>query len=194
MKIAAAILAAGESARLGRPKQLVQYRGRSLLRHTIACAVEGGCRPVIVVLGAREQEMRREIEGTPVVPVVNPKWGEGLHSSIRVAVETLPRLEPGARALMLLACDQPRLTPQVVESLCERFDGGARRIVACEYGNTIGVPALFGPSHFAELARLAGPGGAKSVLQAQADEVVRFPWPDGAVDIDREEDISGAGT
>ena len=189
MKVAAVILAAGESARLGRPKQLLAYRGRSLLRHVIGCADEGGCDPVIVVLGARQREMLREIEGTPAQPVINPNWSQGLHSSIRAGAESLPRVAPDARALLLLTCDQPRITPEVVRGLCERFDGAAGRMVACEYADTIGIPALFEQSLFAELAGLSGPGGAKSVLQAHPADVLRFPWPDGAVDIDRAEDI-----
>ncbi len=189
MKIAAVILAAGESARLGRPKQLLAYRGRSLLRHVVECADEGGCDPVIVVLGAREQEMRREIESTPAQPVVNRDWKAGMHSSIRAAIESLPRLSPDACGVLLLTCDQPRITPEIVRRLRDRFDGKEGRMVACEYANTVGIPALFERSLFAELCALPGPGGAKSVLQAHPNELLRLPWPDGAVDVDRAEDI-----
>ena len=189
VKIAAVILAAGESARLGRPKQLLTTRGRSLLCHVIECAAEGGCDPVIVVLGAREQEMLREIESTPAEAVINRNWKAGLHTSIRSAIESLPRLSPDARAALLLTCDQPRITPEIVRRLRERFDGRAGRVVACEYAKTVGIPALFERSLFAELCALPGPGGAKSVLQAHASELRRLPWPDGVVDVDRAEDI-----
>ncbi len=189
MKIAAVILAAGESARLGRPKQLLAYRGRSLLRHVVECADEGGCDPVIVVLGAREQEMLREIESTPAQPVINWNWKAGIQSSIRSAIESLARLSPDARAALLLTCDQPLITPEIVRRLRERFDGRAGRVVACEYAKTVGIPALFERSLFAELCALPGPGGAKSVLQAHPNDLLRLPWPDGAVDVDRAEDI-----
>jgi len=189
VKIAAVILAAGESARLGRPKQLLVTRGRSLLRYVVECADEGGCDPVIVVLGAREQEMLREIESTPAQPVINRNWKAGMHSSIQSAVESLPRLAPEARGALFLTCDQPRITPEVVRRIRERFDGRAGRIVACEYAQTVGIPALFERSLFSELSTLPGPGGAKSVMQAHPNDLLRLPWPDGAVDVDRAEDI-----
>ncbi len=186
MKVAAVILAAGESARLGRPKQLLAYRGRSLLRHVVECADAGGCSPLIVVLGARDQEILHEIESTPALPVINRDWKAGMHSSIRAGIERLP---PDARAALLLTCDQPRITPEIVRSLCERFDGRAGRMVACAYAKTVGIPALFERSLFAELCALEGPGGARSVLQAHPNELLRVPWPDGAVDVDRARDI-----
>jgi molybdenum cofactor cytidylyltransferase len=187
--IAAVILAAGEAARLGRPKQLLPYRGRTLLRHVVECATAGGCDPVLVVLGARAQELLPELEGTAAHSVLNEAWRRGIGSSVRTGVATVRQRWPGANAVLLLTCDQPRITPEWVRRIGERFDPADARIVACEYAGTVGVPALFERSLFPELLALSGSTGAKRVLEAHPTEVVGLPWPDGAVDIDRPEDL-----
>jgi molybdenum cofactor cytidylyltransferase len=77
------------------------------------------------------------------------------------------------------------LTPDVIRELCDAFDGAEGRMVACEYAGTFGVPALFERSRFGELLQLKGDRGAKRVLARHPEDVLRVPWPDGAVDIDR---------
>jgi molybdenum cofactor cytidylyltransferase len=187
--IAAVILAAGESARLGRPKQLLPYRGRSLLRHVVECAVAGGCDPVLVVLGARADELLGELEGTAAHRVRNEAWRQGIGSSVRAGVAEVRRRWPAASAVLLLTCDQLRVTPDLVRRIGERFDHTAGRIVACEYAGTVGVPALFERSLFPELLALSESAGAKPLLEAHASDVVGLPWPDGAVDINVPEDL-----
>jgi molybdenum cofactor cytidylyltransferase len=187
--IAAVILAAGESARLGRPKQLLPYRGRTLLRHVVECAAAGGCDPVLVVLGARADELLGELEGTRAHRVLNDAWRQGIGSSVRAGVAAVRREWPDSNAVLLLTCDQPRITADLVRRIGERFDRSDARIVACEYAGTVGVPALFGRSLFPELLALSGSTGAKPVLEAHATDVVGLPWPDGAIDIDRPEDL-----
>jgi molybdenum cofactor cytidylyltransferase len=188
--IAAVILAAGASARLGRPKQLLAYRGRTLLRHVVDCAAAGGCDPVLVVLGAHADAVRAELEETTAHAVRNDAWRQGVGSSVRAGVDAVQRGWQDASAVLLLTCDQPRLTPELVRRLRERFVRTAARIVACEYAGIVGVPALFARSLFPELLALPGPTGAKPVLQAHAREVVGFAWPDGAADVDTPEDLS----
>jgi molybdenum cofactor cytidylyltransferase len=191
--IAAVVLAAGESSRLGRPKQALPHRGRSLLRHTVECAVAAGCDPVLVVLGARAGELGAELDGTPARTVTNEDWREGIGSSVRAGVAAVERERPDARAVLLLVCDQPRLTPQVLRRLLERFRAAGPRIVACEYAGTVGVPALFERALFPELLELSGPTGAKPLLRTHAEEVVRLAWPDGDVDVDRPGDLDRLG-
>lgn len=186
--IAAVVLAAGASARLGRPKQLVAHRGRTLVRHVVECALGAGCDPVLVVLGARAGAIRPEIEDTAARPVLNERWREGLGSSIRAGIGALQDGWPDARGALLLACDQRRITSGVVRELLGSFRGSDRRIVACAYAGTVGVPAVFDRSLFGELLALEGPTGAKRILQAHGPELVRFPWPDGAFDVDHPPD------
>ncbi len=187
--IAAIVLAAGESGRLGRPKQLLAYRGRTLVRHVVECAAAGGCDPVLVVLGARAREVGHEVEQTAAHAVLNPRWSEGLGSSVRAGVEALQSGWPQAAGVLLLACDQPRITADLVRGLLEQLAEPGRRIVACSYAGTVGVPALFDRSLFPELAALAGPGGAKAVIRSHWAELTRWPWPDGAFDIDVTADV-----
>jgi molybdenum cofactor cytidylyltransferase len=186
---AALLLAAGGSTRLGRSKQLVTHRGRTLLRAAAEALVAAGCEPVIVVLGADAARLRDELAGLDVRVAVNEGWTGGIATSIRRGVETLLDLEADADALLLAPCDQPRLTGEVLRRLIAAHDGSAEGCVACAYAGTVGVPALFGSAWFDRLARLAGDRGAKALLLDAGDRLVRVPWPDGAVDVDRPSDL-----
>ena len=83
------ILAAGASTRLGKPKQLLQYRGQSFLRHTAKMAIASGCQPVVVVLGAQAKQLRSELSDLPVTIMENHDWATGISSSIHVELEAL---------------------------------------------------------------------------------------------------------
>jgi len=183
--IAGVVLAAGASTRLGSPKQLVEVRGRSLLRHATECCVDGGCEFVVVVLGAAAVQVRPELRGLRVKVVDNDGWREGIASSIRAGISALPQ---GVHAAVLLTCDQPRLTPPLVRRLIAAYDGTPGRMVACEYGDTVGVPALFGRDRFRDLMALRGDRGAKPLVSSHPGDVLRVPWPDGVVDVDLPED------
>ncbi len=188
--IAALILAAGGSARLGRPKQLVQLDGVSLLGRTVDSAIAGGCAPVVVVLGSRTEMMERALDGLPVRIVRNERWREGLSHSIRAGVAALMQLPDPIDAVLMLGCDQSRIRPEVVRKLRAAFDGAPGRMVASEYAGTVGVPAVFQRDRFEALLELRGDQGAKPVLLRHEEQVVRVSWPDGAFDIDRPEDLA----
>lgn len=179
--IAGVVLAAGGSRRLGSPKQLVQVKERTLLFHTASCLVEGGCARVFVVLGALRETIGPTLVGLPVTVVVNEGWREGIASSIRAGIEALPE---EVTAVVLAACDQPLLEPDVVRRLIAGFDGAPRCMVACAYAGTVGVPALFGRGRFEELLQLRGDSGARQLLRRNLDEVERVRWSSGWYDID----------
>jgi xanthine dehydrogenase accessory factor len=188
--IAVIILAAGGSTRMGRPKQLLSYGGRTLLRNAAEMAVASVCRPIIVVLGAYEDQLQREIGGLPVQSVVNERWAGGLGSSIRAGLEAVERCdrEGAAEAVVLTLSDQPFVTDAVINDLVVTYRSSGKRIIASEYGGTLGVPALFGREYFAELAALSGAAGAKQIIAAHASDVGRVPFPQGTADIDTPED------
>jgi molybdenum cofactor cytidylyltransferase len=188
--IGAVVLAAGGSSRLGKPKQLLRFGKSSLLRRSAEAALEAGCRPVVVVLGAESGRVGPEVEDLPVTVVVNERWREGMAASILAGVEALRCEEPGAEALLLLVCDQPHLSAELLRRLCAAFDGREGRRVACEYGGTVGVPALFHRSLFDRLAGLRGDRGAKSLLLEAGEDLLTLSWPEGATEIDRPEDWS----
>src|SRR5512137_2027685 len=147
---AAVILAAGPSRRMGSPKQLLEVDGRSLLRGAALTALSSSCRPVIVVLGAHADRVGRELLGLDVTVVRNEDWEDGLGSSVRCGIEAVRR-EPGVGSVVLMLCDQPLVTPALIEQLVAAHRQGGATIVACEYAGTVGVPALFDRSVFDEL-------------------------------------------
>jgi molybdenum cofactor cytidylyltransferase len=187
--IAALILAAGGSSRLGQPKQLLRYRGRTLVRNVAQAALDAGCRPVLVVLGAAADEVGSELNDLDVQVVLNTNWHEGMAASIRCGVQALPRGEQAIEAVVLTVCDQPLLSATVLRRVCAAYDGAPGRRVACEYAGTVGVPALFERSLFDELLALQGDTGAKSLLQAAGADLIRVSWPEGAIEVDRPGDL-----
>ena len=183
------ILAAGASTRLGRPKQLLPFRGRSLLRHAAETALASSCRPVVVVLGAFAGRLIRELSGLPVIVAMNLQWKEGLSSSIRAGLKALAPEGPGPKSVLIMLCDQPLISAQFLDRLVALHQSSGSGIVAAEYGGEGGVPALFSRAYYSELAALRGSRGAKPVIVKYAKHSERIPLPEAAIDIDRQEDI-----
>src|SRR5213082_777078 len=205
-QIAAVILAAGESSRLGEPKQLIQFRGKTLVRRMVDAASEAGCRPVLVVLGnrkrtasgspteAREHEVdfvetiSSELKKTGATIVANPNWKRGIGTSIHAGVQHLMETAPGVEATVLLACDQPFVDRAVIDGLITLHHETRKPIVAASYAGTLGVPALFDRSRLPDLLGLDDSAGAKSIILSNRDQVAELPFPKGEVDIDTAED------
>ncbi len=184
MKVAAAILAAGSSSRLGRPKQLVPHRDSTLVRETAQCAL-AACDPVAVVLGAHADEVATALDGLAVELIANFAWHEGIASSIRVAASWAQGV--GVNALALLVCDQPRLTADHIRALVSAHRA-SRVTVASLYSGRLGVPAVFGRSQFAALLGLTGDAGARYLISRDASATA-LDWPDGAIDVDLPEEL-----
>ena len=187
--IAAVVLAAGGSARLGRPKQLVTIDGEPLVHRAARAALDAGCRPVAVVLGAESDRVGAAVADLPVLPVSNPDWADGVGTSIACGMRAAAAHRPAG--CIVLPCDQPRLTALVLAGLIERFLRGDAQAVACAYGGTVGAPVLFTPALFDRLSALTGDSGAKRVLRGCTPlEVVDFPG--GELDIDTDADLQRA--
>jgi xanthine/CO dehydrogenase XdhC/CoxF family maturation factor/CTP:molybdopterin cytidylyltransferase MocA len=190
--VAAIVLAAGASTRMGRPKQLLpSIGGESLLRRSAMEALRSGCRPVIVVTGAHADESSSEVGDLPVQLIHNPDWTSGMSSSLRAGLSALDADDNRAEAAIVTVCDQPFARAPVLEALVRAYRTSRKGIVASEYGGVLGVPALFAREHFAELVGLRGAVGARQVIAAHAPDVVRAPFPEGAIDLDTPEDYSG---
>ncbi|HEX3659860.1 MAG TPA: nucleotidyltransferase family protein [Acidobacteriaceae bacterium] len=191
-RCAAVILAAGASTRLGQAKQLIHASGESLLRRTAHLALEAGCAPVVVVLGFEAERMATELTGLGVEAVVNPEWREGMGASLRCGVEAASRSER-TRAkpdnFLLLVCDQPRLTTEHLRELLARHATGQMAITASQYAGRAGVPAVLAAALVPELLACAGDQGARDVIRRDAARVQAVAWPEGAVDVDRPEDL-----
>jgi molybdenum cofactor cytidylyltransferase len=178
------ILAAGESRRLGQPKQNLLFKGKTLLH----CAIESGqlaqCNPIIVVLGANA-DMITPIAGT--ITLYNKDWREGMASSIRIGVEEIKK-DLSVKQVVIMLCDQPFVDPKLLSTLVDKQVETGKPIVACAYNATIGVPVLFERTLFAELALLRGHEGAKKILNTHTNEVATIQFEQGSIDIDTFED------
>jgi molybdenum cofactor cytidylyltransferase len=164
-KIGAVILAAGASSRMGAPKQLLEYGGLTLVRRAALAAQEAGCSPVVVVTGAHAEQLEEELRGLNLREANNPEWESGMDSSIRAGIQAVVKANDKITALILMLCDQPFVTSDVLSGLITAHRETGREIVASSYGGTIGVPALFGKAFFAELVRLKSGAGAKQVIR-----------------------------
>jgi molybdenum cofactor cytidylyltransferase len=189
-KIAAILLAAGASTRMGRPKQLLPFRGRSLLVHAAETAIASGCHPIIVVLGAYLDRIRGDLETLPVHVAENPDWETGMGSSVRTGIQSLMAAAPDIEAAILLLCDRPFVSVRSIHRLVAAYRSTDRPIVASGYNETIGVPALFHQTLFPELLRLQGMQGAKSVIERYPAQIVPIEFPQEAIDLDTPEDYS----
>jgi len=192
-RCAAIILAAGASTRLGRPKQLVRIDGESLLHRTARLAVEAGCSPIYVVVGFEAEQMAAETGALLVETVFNPTWQEGMGSSLRAGMERVAGQEPPAHAVLIMVCDQPRLTAEHLRTLLRH--AGTRvsseiAITASSYAQRNGVPAVFSAGLFLELVAVTGDHGARDVIRAHSADVEGIPWPAGELDLDRPEDLA----
>ncbi len=182
------VLAAGGSTRLGEPKQLIEFRGEPLVRRAARAASEAGADPVFVVLGCEEARIACALEGVASVAIVqNERWRDGLASSLVAGMREVLRLDRRADAVLIMAADQPLVG--AIE-LCRLLDGlkEGHRIVAAEYDETVGVPAVIGCEHLAALLALEGDAGAGRWLRAQGGAVRRIHMEEAAVDIDTASD------
>lgn len=182
------LLAAGGATRMGTPKQLLRYRGRTLLRHAAEVAVASGLTPVLVVLGAQADILKVQLTGLPVRTVVHEEWDKGVGGSIRAGIQALQAASAHVEAVVITLCDQPLVGPDDVARLVESHRATGKPIVASAYGGTLGVPALFDRGYFPQLAELADKGGAKQVIAHAAGAVHAIPFPAGAFDIDTPQD------
>ncbi len=185
VEIVAAVLAAGGSRRLGRPKQLLPLHGTTLVEAVTARVLATSADFVAVVVGAQAAEVAAQVERFAVEILDNADWQEGIGASVRVAARWARRI--GASALLLCVVDQPRLSTSHLEDLIDTFrqTGDA---VGSRYSGTLGVPAIFGAASFDELEVLAGDRGARALLGRAGTRIV--DWPDGAIDIDVPADLA----
>jgi molybdenum cofactor cytidylyltransferase len=183
-RIGGILLAAGGSSRMGRPKQLLVYKGKTLLRRATETLLNSACDLVVVILGAEVERSKNDIEDLPVRTVLNENWQTGMSSSIRGGLEYLLEIQPDLSAVVITLCDQPNITSSHIDQLTEKFRETGNEIVAAAYGNTVGVPALFTKRFFNELLGLEGDKGARNLIKANANVLSTVPIPEALFDID----------
>jgi molybdenum cofactor cytidylyltransferase len=182
------ILAAGSSSRMGKPKQQLVYKEQTLLQRAIQVAAGITEHKTIVVLGAGNETILPDVDSKIVDIVINPDWEQGMASSIKSGITALQTLYPQIQSALLMLCDQPFVTTELLQQLIETGGGDERSIVASAYNDTVGVPVYFGKAWFNELLTLQGQEGAKTLLIKYKDKVVTVPFQLGHIDIDTQED------
>ena len=183
--VALLLLAAGASTRMGRPKQLLPYQGRTLLRHAAETAVASGCTPIALVTGALHEALVAEVSGLPIAVVHNPDWETGMASSIHTGLVAVTTARPAAVLIML--CDQPLVTPELLCQLVAQQRQTQAPIVAAAYGDTLGVPVVFAQTMLPELLQLQGQQGAGQLIASLGAAVGRVLFPAGLLDVDTPE-------
>lgn len=181
------ILAAGNSSRLGKPKQLLPYRQKTLIEHIVAEALQTAA-PVTVVTGAAAKEVTACLKSKDVVLLYNPDWPSGMASGIAVGLANALSLNDQLRNIILTVCDQPFVTTELFKQLLNAQHQTGKGIIACRYADTVGTPVLFDAKYFERLKELSGQEGAKRLLNTYSDDVATVPFTDGRIDIDTEED------
>ena len=190
MTVAAIIVAAGESSRLGQPKQLVMFEGEPLLQRAVRSAQESGVAHVFVVLGAHHQEIQAAVQLGHTSVILNNEWHEGLASSVRAGVNAVEsKIE--TTGVLLMTCDQPHVSTSHLKKMLAEFDAhGGVGLIASTYSGIRGTPAIFPRSLFSGLLALRGDRGARSLLVNTPLPVTEIELDGGEIDIDRPEDLA----
>jgi molybdenum cofactor cytidylyltransferase len=182
------ILAAGNSSRLGRPKQSLLYRGGTLLGGMVKTAIAADSGQVVVVLGSKAELFVKDCDGAIIV--INEKWQDGMAGSICCGLDMMGKKFPSLKGAIIAVCDQPYVTPELLQQLIDKHRQGNLPIIACDYGGITGTPVFFHCSIFPELMQLEGDKGAKLIVQKNKERVGLISFPSGIVDIDTAEDYN----
>ena len=185
MRIAGLLLAAGAGRRFGGCKQLALIDDKPLVRCTLEALASVFAEQPYIVLGAYRENIRPIVEDIAQV-IDHSNWQQGLGSSIACGVTAIEARERYDGILISLA-DQLRLTAGDFDQLIERFEGD--RIVAANYANSHGVPAIFPATMFEQLKQLDAERGAKSMLVEMQQEIVSLHMPTVEIDIDTVADV-----
>jgi molybdenum cofactor cytidylyltransferase len=181
-RVAAIILAAGASTRMeGRVKQLLPWRGKTLVENAIEVAVRSSANQVVSVLGAHADQVRVRIQGTPARVIINPVWEEGQASSVRAG---LAALSASVDAAIFMNTDQPFLTTGILDAVIHRYWVTDAAIVASRFAGQRGSPVLFNRGHWPELMALQGEQGGRVLLDRYPEQVEWVDFPDARAGID----------
>jgi len=178
------ILAAGASTRMGEPKQLLVYQGKTLLQHAIDTAKSAGFSPVVVVLGAFYDKIVRTIP-QEVLVVDNKLWEQGMASSLKVGLSTVKARFPATEAVLCMLCDQPLITPEHLQTLNKAR--GKKPVIATKYNDIEGIPVIFEQEYFEKLLEIEGAVGARKLIRTYHKDVHAIAFEAASRDVDTPE-------
>lgn len=180
--VAAVVLAAGSSTRMGRNKLLLDLGGESVVRRAVRAAIGGGVGRVVVVLGHEAKRVEADLSGLPCVPVVNPDHAQGVGTSLHLGVR---QAATEAGAIVVVLADMPFVTAAMIETVVQRYRATGAPLVVSQYGEVEAPPILYDRALFAELLSIPGERCAKQVVRRHKQEAEVVAWPEEALrDID----------
>ncbi len=179
--ISAVVLAAGLASRMGRPKQLLRLGGETLVRRAVATALAAPVDEVVVVIGSAADQVQAELRTLPVRLVLNPRYAEGMATSLRAGVQALA---PDSEAVVILLADQPLLRPEVVAALVERYRADRPPLVVPTYAGQRGNPVLFARALYPELLEAQGDAGARAIVARHLHEAAVVSFEDARLQTD----------
>lgn len=188
-KIGVVILAAGSSGRLGYPKQLLEFRGRSLLQHSIDVTGDLTFGVKILVLGFNSEGIQEKINKRKFVVVTNENWEDGMGTSLSKGVSEALKIERELDHILILLSDQPLITKDKIQELIKIQLDSRKSATFSEYSGDVGVPAIFSREIFSDLQFLKGDQGAKRLIYNKNFEFETVKFEDGNFDIDTSKDV-----
>lgn len=177
------ILAAGASKRLGQAKQLVRYRGGSLIQNVVDTANSIAPREIIVITGSDANAVKDAVRLSPVRWVHNPQWSTGMGGSIALGAAAISTKSKG---LMILLCDQWRIQTQDLSGLAKVWQSDPKRIVCAESKGRLSPPVIFPSSCFKQLRTLEGSQGARILFRAHPELLRPVSVKNAVFDLDTE--------
>ncbi|MHA4846860.1 nucleotidyltransferase family protein [Flavitalea antarctica] len=181
------ILAAGQSSRMGEPKQLLVYENATLLERAVQTASAVAGDKLCVVLGANANIIKEQVPNVAGISVFNENWKRGMGTSIAVGLQSILDLYPNTKAVIIMAADQPFVNSGHLHAMITHKAESHKPIVASAYKDAIGIPALFDEMFFEDLLNLETDKGAKDIIITHEQQVASLPLPGGEIDIDTPE-------
>lgn len=187
--IAAVVLAAGMSSRMGRPKQILPLEGVPMLERVLEILRKTSIGKVVVVLGANAAEVKKHVKFDEELVVVNRRFAEGMSSSLRLGLRHVGK---EAKAIIVVLGDQPFVLPLTLNKLVAAYENSRARIVVPTYKGARGNPVLFDKRVFPQIAAIRGDTGAKSVVRKNVADVLEVEVSDSGVlvDVDTPSDLN----
>jgi molybdenum cofactor cytidylyltransferase len=187
--ISAILLAAGESKRMGRPKQLLEWQGKTLLQHVLESLINSNADDIILVLGHETDRIRKSLPALQIKIVINPDYKQGMASSLR---QGLLAMDPRSEAFLVCLADQPGIGPEIMNNMIREFQQAdpKRGIVRPVYRGLRGHPVLIGVRYLQEALQLQGDMGARQILMNHPEDIIEIEVTQDVVlkDIDTPEE------
>jgi len=188
-KIAVIILAAGTSSRMGKIKQLLKIKDKTLIEISVEAAIKSNASAVFCVLGANSEIIKKEIAAHHIEIIFNKKFNTGLSSSIVAAINYIEKKPLEIDAALIMLADQPEVDSEYINKIISVYEKNLTKIIASNYNNKPGVPAIFPRKHFKNLSLLKGDKGAKDFLKSNAGETINIYRNSPLMDIDTKEEF-----